>query len=174
MTLILKQVFAFFKLLNSDKGTVSISIGIALGFVLGMSPLFSLQSILIFFCMFFFRVQIGAALISSFFFAFVAYLLDPLFHQIGKAVLSAPPLYGVFETLYHLPIIPFTRFNNTVVMGSGVLAVALTPVIYLLAKKLVDRYREAVVARFQNSKFFKAFKLTGFYKWYLKYDSIFG
>ena len=174
MTLILKQLFGLFKLLNSDTGTRSLAWGFAFGFVLGMTPSFSLQTLLVIAALFFFRIQIGAALVSAFIFKFLAFAFDPLFHRVGDWVLSQPNLESVFTSLYHLPILPFTRFNNTVVMGSAVISIVLLPVIYLIGKNMVIRYRSTVVARYQDSRFFKALQTTSFYKWYVKYDQLFG
>ena len=174
MGLILKQIFQFIKLLNSDTATNQIAAGMAMGFILGMTPAFSLQTLLVFACIFLFRIQMGAAFITAFFFKFAAFLLDPLFDQVGAAVLSMEGLKALFTTLYNMPIIPFTRFNNTIVMGSGVVSIALAPVVFILAKILVKKYREKVVAKFQESKLWKAVKATSFYKWYYKYDELYG
>ena len=76
--------------------------------------------------------------------------------------------------MYNAPLIPFTRFNNTVVMGAGVLAIILSPVVFVLAKKLVEKYREQVVERIKNTKAWKALKATSLYKWYYKYNSLYG
>lgn len=172
--LILKQLFGFIKLLNSETGTIQISTGIAAGFVLGMTPFFSLQSILIFLLLFIFRIQIGAAFVSAFFFSFMAYLLDPVFHYVGQAVLTAPSLQPLLTSLYNMPIIPMTRFNNTIVMGSGITAFLMTPFIFILTKKLVEKYRETVVARIKQTKFWKALQATSLYKWYYSYDQLYG
>lgn len=174
MGFLLKQIFSFFKLLNSDTGTNQIASGVAAGFVLGMTPALSLQSLLIFILIFFFRIQIGAAFLTAAFFAFAAYLLDPVFHSVGAMVLEMPALKDLFTTLYNMPIIPFTRFNNTIVMGSGVVALALTPVIFVLAKVLIAKYRVTVVERFKTTKFWKAVKATSLYQWYFKYDQLYG
>lgn len=174
MGLILKQIFAFLKLLNSETGSIQIATGIAAGFVLGMTPFFSLQSLLIFLCLFFFRIQIGAAFLAAFFFSFIAYLLDPVFHEVGKAILTSESFAPLFTTLYNMPIIPMTRFNNTIVMGSGVVSILLTPIIYILALKLIAKYRLTVVARFKQTKYWKAIQATSFYKWYYTYDSLYG
>jgi len=80
MTLLLKQLFAFLKMLNSETGHNQIAAGIAAGFILGMSPMLSLQTFLVFLIIFFFRIQAGAAFLAAFFFAFIAYVLDPIFH----------------------------------------------------------------------------------------------
>ncbi len=174
MTLLLKQFFSFLKLLNSDTGTNQIAAGIAAGFVLGMTPFFSLQSLLIFVMIFLFRVQVTAAFAAAFLFAFPAYLLDPVFHSVGVFVLEAPALQGLFTQMYNMPIVPLTRFNNSIVMGSGVVSLALLPVVMLVGRKLVLRYRATVVASFKNSKTFKAFKATAIYKWYYTYDKLYG
>ncbi len=174
MTLILKQIFAFVRLLNSDTATNQIAFGIAFGFVLGMTPAFSLQTVFVILCLFFFRVQIGAATLSAFFFAFPAYLLDPVFHEIGRMVLEIEGLKPLFTTMYDMPVIPWTRFNNTVVMGSGVVAILSLPFVFIMAKIFVIRYRETIVAQFQQTKFWKAVKATSLYKWYYKYEELYG
>ncbi|MCB9025388.1 MAG: TIGR03546 family protein [Bdellovibrionaceae bacterium] len=174
MGLIFKQIFQFIKLLNSDTATNQIAAGIAMGFVLGMTPAFSLQTLVVFICIFLFRIQMGAAFLSAFFFKFAAYLLDPLFDQVGAIVLSQEGLKPIFTTLYNMPIIPFTRFNNTIVMGSGVVTLASFPVVFILARILVSKYRQKVVEKFKESKLWKAVKATSLYKWYYKYDELYG
>ncbi len=174
MTLLLKQLFGFLKLLNSETGSHQIAWGISLGFVLGMTPVLSLQTFLVILILLFFRVQIGAALIAAFFFKFVAYLFDPFFHSIGSSVLTMDSLQPLFTTLYNMPIIPFTRFNNSIVMGSGVLAFLLTPVIFFLSLWAIKKYREKVYEKFKQTKFFKALKATALYNWYVKYDEFYG
>ena len=174
MSLILKQLFSLIQLLNSDTGTNQIAAGIAAGFILGMSPGFSLQFILVFLVILFFRVQLGAAFISMFFFKFVAFIFDPLFHALGKSILGAASLKALFTSMYNAPLIPFTRFNNTVVMGAGVLAILLSPILFVLAKKLVEKYREKVVERIKDTKAWKALKATTLYKWYYKYNNLYG
>lgn len=174
MTLILKQIFALFKLLNSDTGENQLAAGIACGLVLGFAPALSLQTILIFTLLFFLRIQMGIAFISAFFFALVAYIFDPLFHSFGQFILELEMLRGIFETLYTMPIIPFTKFYNTVVMGAGVVSLLLFPFMFIFSKKLIVKYREVVVKRFQETKFWKALKATSFYKWYAKYEELYG
>lgn len=173
MTLLLKQIFGFLKLLNSDTGTNQLAAGVAAGFVLGMTPAFSLQTILIILLILFFRIQIGAALLGAFFFAFPAYLLDPMFNSVGMSLLESQSLNGLWTTLYNLPLVPFTRFYNSLVMGSGVIAFLLAPVIFFLAKILIQKYRVVIVERFKETKFWKAVKATALFKWYAKYDSLY-
>ena len=170
MGLILKQIFAFIKLLNSDTGTISLAAGMTCGFILGMTPVLSLHSLIIFMILFFFRIQIGAALITAFFFKFAAFLLDPVFDVVGRKVLEMPSLEPFFTKLYNMPLIPFTRFNNSIVMGSAVITFALSPIVFLLSQYFIIKYRETVLARFKQTKVWKAVEATKFYQWYYKYD----
>ncbi len=174
MGLLLKQLFQFIKLLNSDTGTNQIAAGIAAGFILGMTPALSLQTFLVFLCIFFFRIQIGAAFLAAFFFKFIAFILDPVFDSLGFWLLNLPALQSLFTSLYNMPIIPFTRFNNTIVMGSGVLSILLSPFVYFGALVVVRQYRVQIVAKYKQTKFWKAVQATGLYKWYYKYDEFYG
>lgn len=142
--------------------------------ILGFTPAFSLQTLLVVLIIFLFRVQLGAALLSAAFFAIPAYWLDPVFHRVGSWILELPSLNGFFTALYNMPIIPFTRFNNSIVMGSGVIAILLVPFVYVLAQILVSQYRAKIVAKFEQTSFWKAVKATSFYQWYMKYEEFRG
>ena len=174
MTLLLKQLFAFFKMLNSETGTNQLSWGLALGFVLGFSPLFSLQGILVILICLFFRVQMGAAFLAGSFFTFIAFLVDPLADQMGRWILEQEGLRSYFVQLANMPIIPWTRFNNSLVMGSGAIGFVLSIPAFFLFRYLIVQYREKVVAKFKKSKFWKALSATSFYKWYVKYEELYG
>jgi len=170
MGLILKQLFSFIKLLNSDTGTISIAAGVTCGFILGMTPVLSLHSLLVFVFILIFRVQVGAAFLAAFFFKFSAFLLDPVFHNVGSYFLELPSLKPILTSLYNMPIIPFTRFNNSIVMGSAVITFALSPLMFFLSIFLIKKYRELFVARFKQTSLWKAVEATKFYQWYYKYD----
>ncbi len=173
MTFLLKQIFAFVKLLNSDMGTNQIAAGIACGLILGFAPVFSLQTVLVLILLFFFRIQIGAATLSAFFFKFAAWLVDPVSNSIGMSALETASMRPLFEVLYNMPIIPLTRFYNSLVMGSGILAIILAPVVFFGSKWAVQKYRATVVARFKQTKAWKVMTATSLYKWYAKYDELY-
>lgn len=174
MSVLLKQIFVFLKLLNSDADTTPLALGLALGLILGFAPFFSIQSFLVLTIVFFFRVQIGAAFLSAFFFKFVAFLFDYPAHLIGKTVLEIEALRPLFNELYNMPIVPMTQFNNSIVMGSMLVSFLLFPFAYLIFKKLIISYRSTVVARFINTNAWKAFTTTKLYNWYAKYNELYG
>ncbi len=174
MTLLLKQLFAFFKLLNSDTATNQLAAGLACGVILGFAPILSLQALLVLFCCFFFRIQLGAAFLSAFFFKFVAYMFDPISNSLGKSVLEAQGLRSLFVQLYNMPLVPLTRFNNSIVMGSGLISFILVIPLFFMFKILIVKYRATVVARYKQTKFWKAWAGTSFYKWYTQYENLYG
>jgi uncharacterized protein (TIGR03546 family) len=174
MTFILKQIYSFFKLLNSDTGENQIAAGIACGLVLGFAPVFSLQTVLVVILLFFFRIQIGAATLTAIFFKFIAWCIDPAANVIGMSVLEMQSLQPLFTQLYNMPIVPMTRFYNSIVMGSGIISILLFPFVFLLSRKLVRQYRLQVVDRVKETKVWKALAATKIYDWYSKYDSLYG
>lgn len=174
MTLIFKQLFNFLKLLNSDTGHNQLASGLACGLILGFAPFLSLQTVLVLTLVFIFRIQMGAAFLSAFFFKFIAYFVDPVSHEIGKSVLENPSLRDLFVEMYNMPIVPMTRFNNSVVMGSLILSVVLAPFAFFVFRMMIMKYRILVVDRFKKTKVWKAFTATTIYNWYTKYDSLYG
>lgn len=174
MTLLLRQLFKFFKLLNSDTATHSLAWGMSLGCVLGFSPILSFQAFLVFAICFVFRVQLGAAFFSAFFFKIIAFIIDPLADQLGQAVLEWASMRDLFVTLYNMPLIPLTRFNNSVVMGSGIIGFTLAIPLFFGFKVFIVKYRQNVVARFRDSKIWKLWTTTVVYKWYSKYSELYG
>ena len=174
MTLLLKQLFALINLLNSDTGANQIAAGIACGLILGFAPMLSLQALLVFVCMFLFRIQIGAALLAAFFFALVAWLFDPVSDAVGSAILEMDALRPLFTAMYNMPLVPLTRFNNSITMGAGLVSLVLAPLVFLASKRLIVVYRATVVARFKNSYWWKLWTGTSLFKWYANYAKIFG
>lgn len=174
MTVLLKQLFNFLKLLNSDTGTNQLASGLALGLILGFAPFISLQTFLVFAIIFIFRVQLGAAFLSAFFFKFVAFLADQPAHHLGKAVLESEGLRPLFVTMYNMPLVPMTRFNNSIVMGSMIVSLLLLPFAFIGFKIAIIKYRVTVVARFKDTKAWKAFAATKLYNWYCTYDKLYG
>lgn len=174
MTLLLKQIFAFFRLLNSETGTNQLASGLACGLILGFSPFLSIQTFLILFLVFFFRIQMGAAFLSAFFFKFVAFLFDPMADKLGRLVLETESLRPLFTTMYNMPLVPMTRFNNSIVMGSMVVGLILVIPAFFVFRTLIMKYRETVVTRLQGTKMWKAFAATKIYNWYTKYNELYG
>ena len=174
MTLLIKQIINLIRLIHSDTGENQIAAGLALGVFLGFAPFISIQTLIVLFIVFIFRVQFGAAALSAFFFKLVAFLLDPVADPLGRSLLENPSLRSTWTAMYNVPIVPMTRFNNSIVMGSLAMSIVLCPILFFVFKKLVLKYRTSVAQRFESSKVWKAIKATKLHDWYSKYRDLYG
>lgn len=152
MTLLLKQIFAFFRMLNSDTGHNQLAAGLACGIILGFAPFLSIQTFLVLFLLFFFRIQMGAAFLAAFFFKLVAWMIDPLADVFGRQMLESPALRPLFVDMYNMPLVPMTRFNNSIVMGSMVISLLLAIPMFFVFRSLILKYRVQVVARLDQAR----------------------
>ena len=174
MTALIKQIISLIQLLHSDTGQNQIASGLAFGVFLGFAPFISLQTLLVLFIVFIFRVQLGAAFLSAFFFKFIAFLLDPVADMLGRWALEEPSLRSAWLTMFNMPFVPMTRFNNSIVMGSFLISLLLCPVLFFIFRKMIYKYRSTVVERIERTKAWKAFKATKFYGYYEKYNDLYG
>ena len=140
--------------------------GFALGAALGLVPkgnLFAVFFLLLFFAL---RLNKGMALMSAMFFTPLGWAADGLAHRIGLALLKAPALRGLWTALYDLPIVPLTRFNNTVVLGNLVLGLALFAPLYFLALRFVAWYNVTWAARVERLRLVQALKGMWWFRTY--------
>ncbi|MDD3923144.1 MAG: TIGR03546 family protein [Endomicrobiaceae bacterium] len=134
----LKKIIVMFQ---SDISPDQIAWGFALGAILGLVPNF-LVKIILFIVIMLFKVNLTSALIACTLFSIVGFAIDPLLDKIGYICLvNINVLSPLYNWLYNLPIIPFTKFNNTVVMGSFILGLILIVPNGIFAKKALVFYR---------------------------------
>lgn len=165
----LKFISKFIKVLRAGESPSLIAGGFTMGFMVGLTPFWTLQNILILAVAILTKINLAALFLSLFLFSFVAYLFDPIFHDLGYFLLTQiESLKGFWTALYNMPIAPFTRFYNTVVMGSLLTAMVLAYPMYLLAKKSIIAYRKSWGAKIENSRFIKGVKGSALYRWYVR------
>jgi len=165
----LQFISKLIKVLRSGESPGLIASGFAMGFVIGLSPFWTLQNVLILAAAILTKVNLAAVFFAIFFFSFVAFIFDPVFHNFGFYVLAQiENLKALWTVVYNWPIAPFTRFYNTVVTGSLLIALLLVVPLYFLTKKGIVAYRTNWAAKLEQSKFMKAIKGNFLVKWYLK------
>lgn len=174
MTLLIKQIVNLIRLLHSDTGQNQVAAGLAFGVFLGFAPFLSLQTFFVLLICFIFRVQLGAVFISAFFFKFIAYLMDPVADPIGRSLLENEGLRPLWTYMYNVPLLPMTRFNNSINMGSFMISLILCPVLFFVFRLLVLQYQAKFVQRLEATRGWKYLKATKFYLWYKKYDDLYG
>lgn len=172
--LIIRQLLKFMELLHKETGENQLAAGFSLGMFMGFTPLASLFWAFYVVCLVIFRINIGAALFAYGILKIISFALDPLFDRVGYAVLSSPALRDFFVSLYQAPIIPFTRFNNTIVMGSVVVSFLTAVPFYFLMKWAIRKYRVVVVQRIRDTWAWKAFKATKLFQLYEQYEKFAG
>jgi uncharacterized protein (TIGR03546 family) len=135
----------FFHLRSAIKGQDTarqLAFGCALGMMLGLLPkgnLLALAISLIILCS---RVNLSTAALCALGFSVLGVNLDALTHFLGQAVLTYEPIVPLWRALYVLPLVPWTSFNNTVVMGSLVLGILLFYPVYRLSLVICQRWRD--------------------------------
>lgn len=154
------------KALNSDSAPGQIALAFALALVTGLTPLFSFHNVFILLIACLVRINFGAFLLGTLFFSGVAYLLDPAAIALGESILTNPSMQSFFTELYQSDFWRATRFNNTLVLGSLVIAVIAFIPVLLLSKWLILAYRHKLMAWIDKLKITKLLKASKFYKVY--------
>lgn len=132
---------SLFIALQGDGDPSAAAAGFALGAALGLLPAGNLIAVLVLVLLFFFRVDKSMAALAAIVFTPIGYLLDRPAHWVGYALLTWGPLGPLWTWLYNLPIVPWTRFNNTVVLGTLVFGLVLYYPLYRLCLRAIFAYR---------------------------------
>jgi uncharacterized protein (TIGR03546 family) len=160
----LRLVIKVLKALNSNEAPWQISLGIIFGSILGLTPFLSLHNLVIVFLALVINMNISMMIISCGVFSLIAYALDPLFHQLGFAVLTSPGLEEFWIQFFSCPILLLANLNNTIVMGSLIFTLAAAIPLFFLFNVLVVKYRDAYnafIGKFPMLKFLKVLDLYG-------------
>ena len=166
-------MFALIKLIQSLVGALhsegtpgQLALGIALGSIMGLTPLVNIHNAIVFAAIVLLNVSFGGGMLGWVLFVPIGFLLDPLFDWIGHQLLMAESLRGMWTSLYNTPIVPLTNFNNTVVLGSLVFALLLLVPLFFVLRWAVARYRATVGERVRQSKFYRAVMASKVYNVY--------
>jgi len=163
----LKLFTNFIKILREGQTPAQVAGGFALGAILGLSPMLTLQGLAVWLIILILDVNLSAATFSLGLFALIAYIFDPIFHRLGYFLLvDLNGLRGLWTTLYNAPIAPLTRFNNTVVLGSFICALLLFLPIYFGMKKFVIAYRATLGVKMHKFKIYQAIDRSSLVQWY--------
>ena len=144
--------------LNANRRAGEIGAGVAMGVLLALMPGRNLLWLLIFIVTVFLKLNLGVELLVLAVLKPLAPLADSWLHSLGLTVLTTGGLQEFFTTLYNIPLLPFTRFNNTVVMGSLLTGIILWVPLFLATGVLVRFYRKKIHPRLAESKIVKAFQ----------------
>ena len=170
MLTLLKLLRSLVKTLHSDGSPSQIAFGIALGAALGLTPIANAHNLVVLLLLAVLNVSFAAGLFAWAAFVPIGFMLDPVFHDIGRSLLvdvgSLRPLWTAWD---NVPGLALTNFNNTIVLGSVVVWLALFAPLYFASRYGVVRYRATIGERVRNSRYFKlleASQIYNVYRWF--------
>ena len=140
---------------GSDDSPRQLALGLSLGMMIGLMPKDNLTVAALSLLLFATRVNLATGALAAFVFSWVGVWTDPAANRIGWYLLSLPALQGFWTTLADLPIIPWTSFNNSVVLGSFVMGLWLWGPVYLAATPLFVYLQPRVTARLRRFKVYQ-------------------
>jgi uncharacterized protein (TIGR03546 family) len=163
--IILKMISKLIRILQAGEDPRLIAGGFMLGMILGLLSLKTLFALPVFLLLLLLNVNLAAAVVAVLLFRLIAFIADPLIHGLGYAVLvDFERLRAFWSFLASVRIVPFTRFNNTLVMGGLILSLVLAFPVFWGIKQLIIVYRERYQERVQNWKIIKAIKGTALFR----------
>jgi uncharacterized protein (TIGR03546 family) len=163
---ILKQLKKLIKILNSGQTPAQIAGAVALGALVGLVPANTVYYILILLITIIINVNLTSFFFSVALTSLISYLLDPIANKIGYLLLiDMTSLKPFWIFLYNLPVLPLIKINNTLSLGSMLIALILFIPIYIGIKKFVIAYRNGLKEKLEKTKLFKVLKIS---KWLTK------
>ncbi len=160
--MIVRLVAKLLALLNSNRRAVEIAAAAAFGLWLALVPTTNLLFVALALLVFLVKVNLGMAMVSFAGFSLLVPLIDPALDRFGYRILTAPALVDLFRAIYAVPVVPLTRFNDTLVAGGFIAGALLFVPVTAVAILFVRAYRKYVHARIANSKLVRAIKATPF------------
>jgi len=167
MLTIVKLLQSLIKALHSEGTPGQLAAGLALGSIMGLTPLMSLHNAVLFALIVMLNVSFAGAMLGWALFVPVGFLLDPLFDHIGHQLLMhTPALTTLWTAMYNMRVVPLTNFNNTVTLGSLVTSLVLFLPFFYLFRWGVARYRATIGERVKQSKWYRAVTASKLYNVY--------
>ena len=151
----LSYIVNFIKSLNSNCKPSQIVNAFCIGLILGFMPKSNLLWYIIFIFFAFVRINKAGYYIMIAIASCFAFLLDPLFDTIGFWFLNLVGLQNFFAFLLDVPFVGFTKFNNTIVMGSLLFGLMAYIPLYVLLYFGVKLWRKKIAPVFNDSKVLK-------------------
>lgn len=133
------------KVLNSDDSPSQLALAICLAAMIGIIPLNTPLAIFLLFIVCLVRVNLSLFLMSWGLFTLIAYLIDPASHALGLYLLETPSLNNLWQTAYNTSFWRLLGFNNTVILGSSVLALLLSLPLFFISRLLIGQYRSHIL-----------------------------
>jgi uncharacterized protein (TIGR03546 family) len=114
--------------------------GFALGMLIGLIPKGNLIAVALMTLFCALRINIAAGTAAIFVFSWAGMLLDPVSHRLGHFLLTQDSLQPLWTSLYNMNLVPWTAFNNTVVLGNTLIGLVLLLPVSALMRRVFDKF----------------------------------
>lgn len=147
MFLILRPLRLFLQAFVMESTPRQMSLGLAFGVLVGLVPKGNLLAIVLGTLLASTRVNLAIATLAIVLCTLIATVCDSIFDQIGGYILAQPSLQGLWTEMANMPFVPWTDFNNTIVMGSFASGLVLLWPVHRLSCPLFEKYAEKIAVR---------------------------
>ncbi|MDR2257886.1 MAG: TIGR03546 family protein [Treponema sp.] len=151
----IKTIAQLIVALNGNVKKSQLAAGFAWGVLLALAPLGNIFWIVLFVVSFFFKHNHASKVLVMAVLKLFSPLLAPLIDTLGWEILHIGALQPLFTSLYNMPFVPLTRFNNTLVAGGLAGGIVLWLPVFLLCMALIPLYRNIIAPKIRNLKIFK-------------------
>jgi uncharacterized protein (TIGR03546 family) len=154
-----KKLSTWQKFYNSVEGKNSsrqLAAGVVFGMLIGLMPKDSLLVVISAIILILSPANLLSAAISALAFSFLGSIpsLNSAMHVLGTGVLGQDFIQETFRIWWSLPLVAWTRINNSIAVGSIVLWAALLIPVYLMAWCLFDRVGDRIYQSVKESRVF--------------------
>ncbi len=174
MLLIAKYLANILSILNSEISPRQVAAGFAWGVLIGLLPIKGLLPLLLFLLALIVNVNLAAMALATAAFKILSFGIDPIANAVGYSVLTHGSLRSLWTTLINTPVVPYTRFNNTLVMGSLIVGLIFLVPFYFLAKSFVLNYRTRYRERILKLRIVQILKTSKIYQYYETFQGMKG
>lgn len=164
--LVIKFLQTLFKALNSDGTPGQVGMGMAIGLAFGLTPLVSLHNVVVLAVAMLTTVSMPGVFLGWAIATPLGFMLDPLFDQVGMALLTSDALTPFFVWVVNTPVVALSRLNNSIVIGSLVSWFVLLLPAFLGFRVFVVKYRAHIYAKVQQWKLVQLLKTSKLYQLY--------
>jgi uncharacterized protein (TIGR03546 family) len=147
MFLILRPLRLLLQAFVMESTPRQMSLGLAFGVLVGLVPKGNLLAIVLGTLLASTRVNLAIATLAIVLCSFAALACDSLFDQIGGYILAHASLQSMWTELANMPFMPWTNFNNTIVMGSFATGLVLLWPVHRLSRPFFEKYAEKIAER---------------------------
>ncbi|MCR5723920.1 MAG: TIGR03546 family protein [Treponema sp.] len=139
------------KALGANTNPGEIAHAASCGLLLGLMPKNNILWYLILIFILFMRINKPAYALLVLAGAAIAPFFDGVLDAVGYWFLTIPALSGAFGALLDVPFVAFTRFNNSIVMGSLLCALVAYIPVYVCMRVLIALWRRFLVPVLRNN-----------------------